>query len=140
MQGKKSSLSSFSQFVRVKLCQKTAKDKRHIKTGTDTTLEFFLQRFQKTSRGEDYFTDWNVSPAGTKVYRAFEVSNVENLKLTLQLKKAGEEKGNFCSGKVLFSDANRNPSFKGRSRDELSQFSLLERDKKIMNLLNTFFF
>lgn len=45
MQGKKSSLSSFSQFVRVKLCQKTAKDKRHIKTGTDTTLEFFLQRF-----------------------------------------------------------------------------------------------
>ena len=73
---------------------KTGQDKRHIKTETNTGLDFFFQRFWKTSRGDDYFTDWNVSPVGIKVYRAFEVSNVENLKLTL-VKKAGEEKGKF---------------------------------------------
>lgn len=46
-------------------------------------LDFFFERFWKTSRGDNYFTDWNVSPVGIKVYRAFEVSDVENLKLTL---------------------------------------------------------
>lgn len=55
---------------------------KDIKTGTNTTLDFFLQRFSKVSR-TDYFTDCNVSPVGTKVCRAFEVSNVENLKLIL---------------------------------------------------------
>ena len=75
-------------------------DERHIKTETNMGLDFFFQRFWKTTRGDDYFTDWNVSPVGIKVYRAFEVSNVENLKLTL-VKKAGEEKGKFLFWKSV---------------------------------------
>lgn len=75
----------------------------------------------KTLIGEDYFTDWNLSSVGPKVYWAFEASSVEKSQVDnlWKKKKVGEEKGNFCSGKVSFSDANRNPSYKGRSWDEL---------------------
>lgn len=41
----------------------------------------------KTLIGEDYFTDWNLSPVGPKVHGAFEASNVEKSQVDNLLKK-----------------------------------------------------